>query len=72
MTTEEKIALLEDLMELDGGTLDINAQLEDVEEWDSFAKLALMEEIRKRNKKTITVAELRLFQTVKDICNYLG
>ena len=71
MTIEEKIALLEDLMELDEGELDINADLEDVEERDSLTKLSLMATIKKLYNKAITVEELKNFKTVKDICDYL-
>lgn len=71
MTAEEKITFLEEVMEIDEGGLHINDKLEDIEEWDSLTKLALMAEIKKRNNKIITVEELKSFQTVKDICNYL-
>ena len=71
MTLEEKIALLEDVMELDEGELDVDAQLDDIEEWDSFAKLSLMVAIKKLHKKVITVEELRSLQTIGDICEYL-
>ena len=66
MTLEEKISLLENVMELD-----VDAQLDDIEEWDSFAKLSLMVAIKKSYKKAITVEELRSFQTIGDICDYL-
>lgn len=71
MTIKEKILFLEDIMELDEGELDINSQLEDIEEWDSITKLALMAAIKKKYNKVITVDELKSFQTVKDICDYL-
>lgn len=71
MTTEEKIALLEDIMELDEGELDINAVLEDFEEWDSLAKLSLMATIKRLYNNVISVEEIRNFVTVKDICDYL-
>ena len=71
MTMEEKIALLEDLMELDEGELDMNTNLDDVEEWDSLTKLSLMATIKKLYNKAITVEELKNFKTVKDICDYL-
>lgn len=71
MTTEEKIALLEDLMDLEEGELDINMDLEDVEEWSSLTKLSLMATIKKQYNKLITVDELKSFKTVKDICDYL-
>lgn len=71
MSTEEKIALLEDLMELDEGELDMNTVLADVEEWDSLTKLSLMATIKKMYNKSITVEELKNFKKVKDICDYL-
>lgn len=71
MTLEEKLAVLEDVMELEEGELDVNATLDDMEEWDSITKLSLMATIKKLYKKVITVEELKSFQTVKDICDYL-
>lgn len=71
MSTEEKIALLEDLMELDEGELDLNADLADIEEWDSLTKLSLMATIKKMYNKSITVEKLKSFKKVKDICDYL-
>lgn len=71
MTVEEKITFLEEIMEMDEGKLHIDDRLDHIEEWDSLTKLALMAEIKKQNNKIITVEELKSFQTVKDICNYL-
>lgn len=71
MTAEEKITFLEEVMEIDEGELHIDDKLDDIEEWDSLTKLALMAAIKKQNNKIITVEELKSFQTVKDICNYL-
>lgn len=71
MTTQEKIIFLEEVMELDEGELNLDLRLEDIEEWDSITKLTLMASIKKLNGKTITVDELKAFQTVKDICDYL-
>lgn len=71
MTVQEKIEFLEDVMEVEEGVLELDCKLEDLEEWDSFTKLTLMASIKKLNNKMITVDELRAFQTVKDICDYL-
>lgn len=71
MTTDERIAFLEEIMELDTGDLDLNDSLENIEEWDSLTKLALMAEVKKKCNKTISVNELKSFKTVKDICDYL-
>lgn len=71
MSLEEKIELLEEIMEVEEGELALDLRLDDLEEWDSITKLSLMAAIRKKNNKVITVEELTSFQTVKDICDYL-
>lgn len=71
MTMEEKIAMLEELMDLDEGTLEASSVLEEFEEWDSLSKLSLMAEAKKRFGKKLTTGELKAFQTVQDICDYL-
>lgn len=42
MTEREKLALLEDMLELDEGTLTMDTALTDVDEYDSMAKLSLI------------------------------
>lgn len=72
MTEKEKLTFLENMMEMDNGELDVNDRLDSIEEWDSISKLALMTAVKKLNNKVITIDELKGFQTVKDICDYLG
>lgn len=71
MELNKKMKLLEEIMELDEGELSLDMKLEDMEEWDSLTKLALMAEIRKLMGKTISVEELKAFNTIQDICDYL-
>ena len=71
MTREEKIILLEEIFELDEGTLQENMNLEDIEEWDSMSKLYLVTHVKKNMKKKLTVKEIEEFRTIKDICDYL-
>lgn len=68
---EKVIEMLEEILELDEGELTIDTDLSDVEEWDSISKLALMAEIKKNWKKNLTVDEIKKFQQVKDICEFL-
>lgn len=68
---EKVIEMLEEILELDEGELTIDTDLSDVEEWDSISKLALMAEIKKNWKKNLTVEEIKKFQQVKDICEFL-
>ena len=71
MELNKKLELLEEIMELDEGELSLDMKMDDMEEWDSLTKLALMAEIRKLMGKTISVEELKAFNTIQDICDYL-
>ncbi len=71
MTTEEKIAMLEDVMDLDEGTLTLDSVLDDFEEWDSLSKLSLIAEAKQQFGLVLKAETLRSFSTVKDICDYL-
>ena len=51
--------------------LTTDTELSEIEEWDSISKLALMAEVKKNWKKNLTVEEIKKFQSVKDICDYL-
>lgn len=72
MTTEEKIAMLEDVMDLDEGTLTLDSVLDDLEGWDSLSKLSLIVEAKQQFNKILVAEVIRDFKTVKDICDYLG
>ena len=71
MTLQEKLEVLEDVLELDEGTLNVEDSLEDIEEWDSVSKLYLVTYVKKEMKKRLTVDEIKNFKTVQDICDYL-
>ena len=69
MDIKEKLAKLEDIMDLDKGTLRPETLLEDIEEWDSLAALSYVVMMADDFGKTITGAEIRAFKTVQDILN---
>lgn len=71
MTTEEKIAMLEDIMDLDEGTLTLDSVLDDLEEWDSLSKLSLIVEAKQQFGLILKAEILRNFKKVRDICDYL-
>lgn len=71
MTVQEKLEVLEDILELDEGTLKVEDSLEDIDEWDSMSKLYLVTYVKKEMQKRLTVDEIKNFETVQDICNYL-
>ena len=71
MTQEEKIALLEDLLELDGGTLKPEMELNSIDEYDSMAKLSLIVLMDDEFGKRLTGEQIRAFKTVQDILDFM-
>ena len=67
MTQEEKIALLEDMLELDGGSLQPEMELTSIDEYDSMAKLSLIVLFDEECGKKLTGEQIRTFKTVGDI-----
>ena len=72
MTIKEKMALLEDLFEMDEGTLNAETVLSDLDEWDSMAKLSLIVLVDEECGKKLKSDEIRGFKTVQDILDYMG
>ena len=67
MTNQEKIALLEETLEIDEGTLTEDTLLEDVDEYDSMAKLSLIVMMDDEFAVKLTGDMIKGFQTVGDI-----
>lgn len=71
MTEKEKIALLEDMLELESGTLNSDTELSSIEEYDSMAKLSLIVLMDDEFNKKLTGEQIRLFKTVGDILAFM-
>jgi acyl carrier protein len=72
MTQEEKIALLEDMLELDNGSLNPETVLAEIEEYDSMAKLSLIVLMDDEFSKKLTGEQIREFKTIQDILDFMG
>ena len=72
MTNEEKIALLEDMLELDNGSLKPETELSCIDEYDSMAKLSLIVLMDDEFSKKLSGEQIRQFKTVQDILDYMG
>ncbi len=72
MTREEFITELEEIFQLDEGTLDLNQKLEDMEEWDSMAALALIGLFDTMLSKELPVDIIIKFESLEDIIKYAG
>ncbi len=67
MTDREKLALLEDMMELDEGDLTLDRALDDIDEYDSMAKLSLIVLMEDEFGIKLTGDTIKGFETVGDI-----
>jgi len=67
MTINEKIELLEETLDLDEGVLKESTVLEDIEGYDSMAKLSLIVMFDEEYNKRINGEIIRSFNTVGDI-----
>ena len=67
MTAQEKIALIEETLELDEGTLTPKTVLADVDEYDSMAKLSLIVMMDDEFGVKLTGDMVKGFETVADI-----
>lgn len=72
MTNAEKIALLEETWEIDEGTLNEDAVLADITEYDSMAKLSLIVLCDDEFDKKLDGDTIKGFVTVKDILDFMG
>lgn len=72
MTQEEKIALLEDMLELDANTLAPETELSAIDEYDSMAKLSLIVLMDEECEKKLTGEQIRDFKTIGDILAFMG
>ena len=67
MTEQDKLAMLEDLLEVEEGTLKPETMLTDVEEYDSMSMLSLIVMMQDGFQVNLKSADVKGFQTVGDI-----
>ncbi len=67
MSEREKLALLEDMLELDEGDLTVDKELADIDEYDSMAKLSLIVLMEDEFNVKLTGDMIKRFVTVGDI-----
>lgn len=68
MTIQEKLEMLEEIMDLDSGSLSEEDELINIEEWDSISVLSFISEMKKRFSISVDVKTIKQFETIKDIC----
>lgn len=71
MTVDEKLHLLEEMLELGQGTLTSEAVLADIRTWDSMAVLSLIALMDDRFSKSLTGNQIAGFVTVQHILDVM-
>lgn len=71
MDTAEKLAKLEDTLELEEGDLQPDMVLADIEEYNSMAKLGLIVLMADDFGKKLTSDQIKAFVTVQDILDFM-
>lgn len=67
MTEKEKLNMLEEVLELDEGTLSSEMELADIDEYDSMAKLSIIVMMDEEFNFKLTGEMIKKFVTVGDI-----
>ncbi|WP_443936130.1 acyl carrier protein [Phascolarctobacterium faecium] len=71
MDLQEKIALIEEVLDVEAGSLTSETLLADVEEWDSIAALSLIVMLDEKFEKTVSGAQIKALASVSDILVYM-
>lgn len=71
MSVKEKIALLEDMLEVDEGALAEDTMLEDIEEWNSLAYLSFSVLLSDEFDKKVSAAEIKTYTSVKELLDVM-
>jgi len=71
MTTQEKLAMLVDMMELNESDLKPEMELDEIDEYNSMAKLSLIVLMSDEFSKKLTSDQIKQFKTVQDILDYM-
>lgn len=66
MMEKERIEMLEEMMELEGGTLTPETVLADLEEWDSIAVISFIALMDEEFNKQIRGSQIKEFKIVAD------
>lgn len=67
MEIKEKLEELEEILDVEEGTLSEDTQLDTLDAWDSITRLSLLIYFEEEVGKNLTGDEIKAFKTVKDI-----
>ena len=71
MNLQEKLALIEEVLDVEAGSLTQETMLADVEEWGSIAALSLIVMLDEKFEKTVSGAQIKAMASISDILAYM-
>lgn len=71
MELKEKLALIEETLDVDEGSISPDTMLADVDEWDSIAALSLIVMLDEQFERTISGEQIKALVTIQDILSYM-
>ena len=71
MNLQEKLAVIEEVLDVEAGSLTQETMLADVEEWDSIAALSLIVMLDEKFEKTVSGAQIKAMASISDILAYM-
>ena len=72
MDLKQKLAALEEIMDIEEGTLKPEMDLDSIEEWDSLSALSFVVFMDDEFGKKMTGTQVRAFKTVQDILDTMN
>ena len=71
MNLQEKLALIEEVLDVAEGSLTPETLLAEVDEWDSIAALSLVVMLDEKFEKTVSGAQIKALASISDILAYM-
>ena len=72
MNLQEKLTLIEEVLDVAEGSLTPETLLAEVDEWDSIAALSLVVMLDEKFEKTVSEAQIKALESVNDILAYMN
>lgn len=71
MDIAEKLRTLEELFDVEEGTINEETVLEEMDQWDSMAVISLIAMYDEKFNKVVTPKTIKEFNTISDIISYM-
>lgn len=63
--------MIEEVLDVEAGSLTCETMLADIEEWDSIAALSLIVMLDEKFEKTVSGAQIKAMASISDILAYM-